>query len=158
MALTDTYTTCSQGHRHWGTAGAAGILIYRADASGKPEVLLQLRGPNVHKPNTWSIPGGALDFRETATEAALRELEEELGIAPEDLEIGQSLVDDHGGWSYTTILATPTRDLDVASLTVNHESLEVRFVALGDLEQLNLHPGFAASLPALRQMLPSTLT
>ncbi|KAI0007460.1 hypothetical protein F4779DRAFT_502708 [Xylariaceae sp. FL0662B] len=158
MSSTDAFTTCSQGHEHWGTASAAGILIYRLSALGKLEVLLQLRGPLVHLPHTWSIPGGALEHGESATEGALRETREELGIRPKDLKLGQLSVDDHGGWSYTTVLATPTRELDPSSLKLNDESLEVRFVALDEMDSIKLHPGFATSLPTLRALLPSSGT
>jgi 8-oxo-dGTP diphosphatase len=52
----------------------AGIVVWRGD-----EVLLIKRG----KPpfaGEWSIPGGKIEYGETAAEAALRELAEETGV------------------------------------------------------------------------------
>ncbi|MBA3529823.1 MAG: NUDIX hydrolase [Propionibacteriaceae bacterium] len=74
------YVTCSLGHRHWGTAGAAGGLVVAQGASGT-QVLLTLRSAEVHQGNTWSIPGGAIDAADADPHAAAcREIEEELGF------------------------------------------------------------------------------
>tara|TARA_R110000868_G_scaffold11516_6_gene56401 strand:+ start:17285 stop:17725 length:441 start_codon:yes stop_codon:yes gene_type:complete len=51
----------------------AGIVVWRGD-----EVLLIRRGKPPHA-GEWSIPGGKIEFGETAREAALRELMEETG-------------------------------------------------------------------------------
>src|SRR5690348_6784882 len=54
--LTDGWTTCALGHRHWGRAGAAGLLLHR-DGSAGTEVLLQLRAVWSHHGGTWGTPG-----------------------------------------------------------------------------------------------------
>lgn len=51
-----------------------GVVCRRGD-----EVLLVRRGREPLK-GKWSIPGGKMEFGETAKEAALRELQEETGI------------------------------------------------------------------------------
>ena len=61
------------------------------------------------------------------------------------------LVDDHGGWAYTTVLATAGEQLAVHAL--DRESTDVRWVQLGAVEELPLHPGFAATWPELRALL-----
>ena len=137
---TDGWTTCALGHRHWGLAGAAGI-----------EVLLQLRVEWSHHGGTWGTPGGALHPAESAPVGALREAGEELGLRREDVVLGHESVDDHGGWSYTTVLATPAGALEPGDLVLNEESTGVGWFPLDALPEL--HPGFAASLPVLRPLL-----
>ncbi len=53
----------------------AGIVVFRGD-----DVLVIQRGKPPYK-GEWSIPGGKIEFGETAAEAALRELKEETGVS-----------------------------------------------------------------------------
>src|SRR3954447_14141738 len=76
---TDGWTTCALGHRHWGRAGAAGLLLHRSGPHGE-EVLLQHRAVWSHHGGTWGTPGGALHTGEPAHVGALREVREELGL------------------------------------------------------------------------------
>ncbi len=152
LASTDGWTTCALGHRHWGRAGAAGLLLHRDGESGT-EVLLQHRAAWSHHGGTWGTPGGALHEGEPPHVGALREVREELGLAPEDLVLGERSVDDHGGWAYTTVLARPARPIDAAELRLDGESDGVAWLPLADLDAVDLHPGLAASLSRLRPML-----
>ena len=56
------------------------------------------------------------------------------------------------GWSYTTVIADVAEQL---STIPNRESSELRWVAVDDVAELPLHPGFAASWPALQERLAS---
>ena len=152
LASTDGWTTCAQGHRHWGRAGAAGLLLHRDGANG-PEVLLQHRASWSHHGGTWGTPGGALHHGETADDGALREVREELGLLPHDVVLGARSVDDHGGWSYTTVLARPARSIEPGDLRLDGESDGVAWLPLTDLGEVDLHPGLAASLSRLRPLL-----
>ena len=140
----DGWTTCGLGHRHWGLHGAAGLLV---TAPG-PLVLLQHRATWSHHGGTWGIPGGARGSRETAVQAALREAGEETGLRAGDLRVQGEVRDDHGGWSYTTVLADADGPLPVEAL--DGESLELRWLSLAEIGALLLHPGFAASWPGLQ--------
>ena len=60
--------------------------------------------------------------RESPEAGAVREAVEELGIRPADLSIGSRWVDDHGGWSYTTVLARPIDAIDPTHFRLNSES------------------------------------
>jgi len=144
LADGDGWTRCTAGHKHWGRFGAAGLLLV---APG-PSVLLQHRAAWSHHGDTWGIPGGARTSRESAVEAALREAAEETGLNASGATVRAELLDDHGGWSYTTVLASTPVRLSVHAL--DRESTDVRWVELDSVERLPLHPGFAATWPALR--------
>ncbi|MBS1888917.1 MAG: NUDIX domain-containing protein [Actinobacteria bacterium] len=71
------------------TKRSAGILLYRRREDGETEFLLvHPGGPYWAKRDegAWSIPKGGIEAEEDAREAALRELDEELGAARPDLE------------------------------------------------------------------------
>jgi len=144
LADGDGWTRCTAGHKHWGRFGAAGLLL---GAPG-PSVLLQHRASWSHHGDTWGVPGGARTSRESAVEAALREAAEETGLDAAGATVRAELLDDHGGWSYTTVLASTQVRLSVHAL--DRESTDVRWVELDGVESLPLHPGFAATWPALR--------
>ncbi|MCU1693815.1 MAG: hydrolase [Frankiales bacterium] len=151
----DGWTECGLGHRHWGTAGAAGLLLLAPDDDGRTRVLLQHRAAYSHHGDTWGVPGGARGRAEQAEAAALREAAEETGLAPEEVTVLRSWVDDHGGWSYTTVVARAPRLLDVHA--EDRESTAVAWVPLEEVEQQRLHPGFAASWPTVRALLDEAL-
>ena len=75
----DGWVGCGQDHQHWGRHGAAGLLIWAPDGSGRPLVLLIRRAGWSHHGDTWGPPGGARDSHETPAEAAVREAAEECG-------------------------------------------------------------------------------
>ncbi len=155
VASTDGWAFCALGHRHWGRAGAAGLLLHRPGADGC-EVLLQQRARWSHHGGTWGTPGGALHHGEPASDGALREVREELGLLPHDVVLGAQSVDDHGGWSYTTVLALPARSIEVPDLRLDGESDGAAWVPLAELGEVELHPGLEASLHRLRPLLETT--
>ena len=140
------WVRCSRGHRHWGKFGAAGLLV-----TDGLRVLLQHRSAWTHEGDTWAIPGGARDSHEDAVTAALREVAEETDLDTSALTPGQVWIDEHGGWSYTTVLALAHPDLTVRS--VNFESVEVRWWPMQDVTALKLHSGFAEAWPTLRELI-----
>ncbi|MCW2599398.1 MAG: hypothetical protein JWM02_1227 [Frankiales bacterium] len=140
----DGWTRCALGHRHWGVYGAAGLLLV---APG-PAVLLQHRAYWSHHGDTWGVPGGARGSQETAVETALREAVEETGLDTATVDVVGELVDDHGGWTYTTVLGRAAAELPVHAL--DQESTDVRWVPVDGVLSLPLHPGFAGTWPELR--------
>jgi 8-oxo-dGTP pyrophosphatase MutT (NUDIX family) len=138
--------------------GAAGVLAYVAHPTDRAlsQVLVQHRARWSHQGGTWSLPGGAMDSDETPAEAALREADEECMLDPK-LVLPRGLYsDEHGGWAYHTVLAQAAEPVRVYSDA--DESDEVVWLPAGQVDQLDLHPGFAACWPALREaLLPLTV-
>jgi 8-oxo-dGTP pyrophosphatase MutT (NUDIX family) len=150
------WTTCGRGHRHWGRFGAAGLLAWAPGPVGETLVLLQRRSWWGNHGGTWGPPGGARDSHESAVAAALREAEEECALPAGEVSALGILRDDHDGWSYQTVVAAAPRPLPVRARS--SEVSEVAWVPAGDVAGLDLHPGFAAQWPVLRDALqPLTL-
>jgi 8-oxo-dGTP pyrophosphatase MutT (NUDIX family) len=140
----NAWVYCSQGHRHWGRFGAAGLLI----GDGR-RVVLQHRAPWTHEGDAWGLPGGARDSHEDVVAAALREANEEAAISPEAVTPLGWWRDDHGGWSYTTVLARPRES--IGPHAANAESTEIRWWPVTEIGRLHLHPGLAAAWPRLAE-------
>ncbi len=147
----DGWARCSRAHRHWGRHGAAGLLLCHTDDSGDLHVLLQHRAWWSHYGDTWGVPGGARGRNESPEQAAVREVGEEVTVDLSAVRLAGRFVDDHGGWSYTTVLGWSEQLLDVAPF--GGESTDARWVPADQLGTLPLHPGFAASWPLLQQSL-----
>jgi 8-oxo-dGTP diphosphatase len=144
------WTTCGQGHRHWGRFGAAGLLAFAPD-EGQTRVLLQRRSWWGNHGGTWGPPGGARDSHESAVTAALREAEEECAMPADAVSVTGIFRDDHGGWSYQTVIASAPRPFPARA--VSSETSQVSWVAAEDVAALDLHPGFAEQWPVLRAAL-----
>ena len=72
---------------------AAVALALLADERGEPCFVLTRRADSLRAHGgQWALPGGRLDSGESATEAALRELEEEVGLSlpPGPIRVAQS--------------------------------------------------------------------
>lgn len=149
MRSGDGWTRCTLGHRHWGRFGAAGLLVATTDED--PSVLLQHRAPWSHGGDTWGVPGGARDQDETPEQAARRETVEETRLDVSQVRVLSEHVADHGTWRYTTFVALTAERLPVVA---ERESIDLRWVPVDAVEDLPLHPAFAAAWPALRLVLP----
>jgi 8-oxo-dGTP diphosphatase len=145
------WTRCGRGHRHWGRHGAAGLLLAAGDQAGPLAVLLQQRSWWGSYGGSWGPPGGARDSHESVVRAALREAIEECAIDPRPVRVHGVLSDDHGGWTYQTVLANTA--VPLAAAAVSEETSEVAWVPVADVERLPLHPGFAGQWAALRTAL-----
>jgi 8-oxo-dGTP diphosphatase len=139
----DGFITVGDGSMRWGRYGAAGVLV-RCEG----HVFVALRSPHSHHGGVWAIPGGALNSHETALEGALREFAEEIGVELAGYEIAIEHEDDHGGWSYWTIvLDLPARF--EAPDRLHWETSATNWVTLEELAELDLHPAFRATLVRL---------
>jgi 8-oxo-dGTP diphosphatase len=139
----DGFIRVADGTARWGLFGAAGVLVRCGE-----QVFVAQRSLHCHNGGTWAIPGGALDLDETPLDGALREFAEEIGHRLEEFEIADVHEDDHGGWSYWTIV------LDVPEPFVPPEELHwetaaVAWVTLDELRELELFPAFRDTLGRL---------
>lgn len=142
-------------HQHWGLYGAAGLLLVRRGDDAVPrDIVLQHRAAWSHMGGTWGIPGGALAPGESPCDGALREAEEEADVPGSVVEVVGTHVLRHEVWSYTTVLGEVRPGNVVVPRAADAESVEVRWVALGDLDRFELMPPFEAALPSLLRLLP----
>jgi 8-oxo-dGTP diphosphatase len=140
------WVQCRCGRQHYGPYGSAGLVL--RDAAGF--VLLTHRSELVHFGGTWSFPGGALEFGETPAQAALREIDEELGVPIDAVEIGPVVPGmDHEDWRYTYVLGTLRPRWTDVPLRLNWEAIAVSWVTPADMAALALHPDLRTDLPAL---------
>jgi mutator protein MutT len=66
-------------------AGVPAIIM-----NNEREILLGKRDKNMlYYPNTWGLPGGVIEFKETIEQAIKRELKEELGVDSEVTKYGK---------------------------------------------------------------------
>src|SRR5215471_8621336 len=81
VAIADEQKDLRRGIDHIGIS--ASFVIH----DGKGNVLLQKRGPRARDENgRWDVGGGAIEFGESIDEAVRREVEEELGAQPTDIQ------------------------------------------------------------------------
>jgi 8-oxo-dGTP diphosphatase len=143
----DAWVVAPNGDRFWGRFGAAGLLAFDR-ARG---VLLQHRVSWSHFGDTWALPGGARHEGEGALDGALREAAEEAGVPRDAIAARMTSVLDVGVWTYTTVVGDVTRPFD--PVISDPESHALAWVPVDEVERLPLHPGFAASWSALRDLL-----
>ncbi|KQV03439.1 NTP pyrophosphohydrolase [Microbacterium sp. Root322] len=143
----DAWVIAESGEKYWGRFGAAGLLAYDP-ARG---ILLQHRVSWSHFGGTWGLPGGALHEGESAIAGAIREAQEEAGVPDGAVRARFTSVLDLGIWAYTTVVA----DVRVPFEPVisDPESVALEWVPVDQVDSRPLHPGFAASWPALRALL-----
>ena len=154
----DGFVTLADGTVRWGRFGAAGVLV-RCAARGDGDdgercwwYFLARRSEWCHQGGCWAIPGGALDQGESPVEGALREFAEEvgeaLGEALGDFTVAGVYEDDHGGWSYWTVLVDVAERFALPA-AVNWETAETDWVRHDRLGDLELHSAFRRTLGRL---------
>ncbi len=151
----DGWAQCERGHRHWGVYGAAGLLAVHHDATGKPHILMQKRSLWSHHGGTWGLPGGARDSHEDTVTTALREAFEEAALDGTGLRIQGVYLDDHGGWSFETVI-TEAAEL-LRAVPGNSESADLRWLPAEEVTAKKLHPGFAETWPVIALALAPSL-
>ncbi|MGY0502034.1 NUDIX domain-containing protein [Nocardia sp. FBN12] len=145
----DGWYKSTDGIKHWGKYGAAGLLLRAPLPGGGSAVLLQHRAPWSHQGGTWALPGGARDSHESPEHAAVREAEEEAGITGDDLRVRAErlTMTAPSGWTYITVIADADKPLPTVA---NQESAELAWVPEDEVADLPLHPGFATAWIELR--------
>lgn len=147
----DAWVVADDGKRYWGLFGAAGLLAVDEHRG----VLMQHRVAWSDHGGTWGIPGGAINEGEAAITGAVREAQEEAGVPDGSCVPRFTHVIDRGGWTYTTVIAEVCVAFEPE--ITDPESLAVEWVQLPQVEELPLHPGFAAAWPHLRGLIEAWL-
>ncbi|MFI9413906.1 NUDIX hydrolase [Nocardia gamkensis] len=133
-----------------GVRRAAVVLCVVEQPDGPPAVIVIKRAYRGRNAGQWGLPGGRLDEGETAEQAALRELHEELGLRarPEDL---LGALDDFPAASGFTITPLVLVLTDATRLRPNPD--EVHSVHLVDLARLAAEdtPRWVRAEDAVRQ-------
>lgn len=143
----DAWVVADSGEKYWGRFGAAGLLALDPDRG----VLLQHRVSWSHFGGTWGIPGGALHEGESAVDGAIREATEEAGVPEGSVRARLLRTLDLGIWTYGTLVADVV--IPFEPVISDPESAALAWVPVDEVENLPLHPGFAAAWPALREVL-----
>jgi len=143
----DAWVVAPGGERYWGRFGAAGLLAVDPVRG----VLLQHRVAWSHFGGTWGLPGGALHEGEDAIVGALREAQEEAGVPDGAVRARFTSVLDLGIWAYTTVVADVETPFD--PVISDPESVALEWVAVDEVDDRPLHPGFASAWPTLRALL-----
>ena len=136
----DGFVRVADGTARWGLFGAAGVLVR---CNGR--YFVAQRSLHCHQGGTWAIPGGALHSHETPIEGALREFSEEIGHHLVDYVVAIEHEDDHGGWSYWTIVVDVGEPFDPPS-QLHWETAAVAWMTIDELAQQELHDAFRATM------------
>ncbi|GAA4240347.1 NUDIX domain-containing protein [Actinomadura meridiana] len=145
----DGWAGCGLGHTHWGRFGAAGLLAYQRDDAGQVWVLLQQRAWWGIGGGTWGMFGGALHSHEDAVMGALRETSEECTLDVTAVDVHGTRVEDHGGWSFTSVMGSLSEQLPVEP--ASRETRDAEWVRAEDVVDRKLFAPFARSWPLLRE-------
>lgn len=121
--------------------------IYRVVPSGAPEILLIRRAQDRMYPGLWQCVTGRLEANEKIVDGALREVVEETGLGPADVEavfetdivnfFHESTVD--GVWSEVVFAA---RVRPGATVTISGEHDDLRWVTPEAAHELVLWPAY----------------
>jgi 8-oxo-dGTP diphosphatase len=144
----DGFIQLADGSHRWGRFGAAGVLARHRRGGDPTRYFIARRSEFTHRGGTWSIPGGALHEGEEPLAGALREFAEEVGIPITDHLVAGAYEDDHGGWSYWTLVLDVPERFDAAG-TLGWETAEVRWSTAGEIAQLDLFDAFRTTLERL---------
>jgi 8-oxo-dGTP diphosphatase len=150
----DGFVRVADGSARWGIYGAAGVLVRCRGEDGEPRYFVALRSDWTHQGGTWAIPGGAIDSQETPEEAALREFGEEIGDLIEEYEVVGTHVDDHGGWTYTTVVIEVPEPFR-PPVNLHWETAAVLWVDADALAALPLFDAFRQTLHVLEILPPA---
>ncbi|GGU99825.1 NUDIX domain-containing protein [Streptomyces spectabilis] len=115
--------------------GAVAIITNR-----RGELLLHLRDdlPHIAWPHHWSLLGGGTDPGESPAETIVRELDEEAGLAAEELTELFEIRDEHGSGQTLTVFAAHW-DGDERQLPLA-EGVKLQFFAPEHLDILTIPP------------------
>jgi 8-oxo-dGTP diphosphatase len=128
------------------------VVVAGAIISGRT-VLVAQRDRPPELAGRWELPGGKVAAGETEPAALARELAEELGLAVEDITVGDRLGDDIPLTDTTTLRAYRVRLLRGEPHPHDHRAL--RWVTAAELHEVDWVPADRGWLPDLAEALLS---
>ena len=135
-----------------GLRPAAVAVVVMPDEEERASIVLTVRAAGLRRHGgQWACPGGRLDPGETAEAAALRELEEEVGLAlPPEHVLG--CLDDYS--TRSGFVMTPVVVWGIPGVVLRPDPREVASVVLLPIEELTpdrvvLQPGLPGGHPVL---------
>ena len=117
-----------------GPIPAVGVVCFRRDGPGAPEVLLIRRGKPPRE-GEWSLPGGRIEPGEAVRDAALRELAEETGVQARLVGL-IDVVDGLFGTAHHYVLIDYLAEWVSGEPVAGDDAVEARFVPLAEVEAL----------------------
>ncbi|WP_414043424.1 NUDIX hydrolase [Macrococcus sp. EM39E] len=115
----------------------AGIIL---EQNGK--ILLEQRADN----GLWGIPGGLIEIGEKVQDAAIREVTEETGLFPKEVELfgiysGEDYIVTYpnGDEVYSVSIVFYTKEFD-GELTISDESKQLRFISRKEMKDIEINP------------------
>ncbi|MGH3860055.1 NUDIX domain-containing protein [Actinokineospora sp.] len=137
MARVDYYDDPQAPEPNSIVAAASAIIV---DDSNR--ILLHRRSDN----DLWALPGGGMEFGESIATTAVREVLEETGLHVAPTYISAVYSDPKHVFEYSDgevrqeFSVCVVCSINGGSLRLSDESTELRFVPIGELSQLNMHP------------------
>ena len=135
------------GQKLWYSRSLAVSLLVHTIFNGKIWILANKRGEGAEfNKHLWNLPGGFVDFNETAEEAACRETLEETGyiINPQDISLVDLDTNPKNSWRQTMVAKfnvalehCPERDESFHISNTNGEVEEVEWVVLDEIDNYN---------------------
>lgn len=132
--------------------------LFRLDAGGRPEILLIRRAAGRIYPGLWQCVTGGLEDGERIVDGAIREVVEETGLGPADLEalFETDLVNWFHEASLDTLMceavfaARVRRDADVV---LSHEHDDARWLSPEDAKALVTWPAYERAVDFVEWLL-----
>ena len=122
----------------------AKVILF--DKNDKLFIYLRDDKPTIPYPNMWDLLGGGIEPGETAEEAGIREVEEEIGVKTDQLETFGHYVSEEG-FRMTILVGRVDAVPENLLLT---EGQRLTSIALADLEQYEMVPILAQAVRDLR--------
>lgn len=151
----DGWTRTASGRTGpWGQYGAGGLMLRHVGDDGQARYLMVQRGPGISDPGKWQFPGGAKDEKESFYEGATREVVEELGFSPSDLDTARvhgthtteapdvTVPGMYGGtmaWAYVSVAATVPKQLkpDLSTHHARMETSDAKWMTEAEIDALD---------------------
>ena len=122
----------------------AKVILF--DKNDKLFIYLRDDKPTIPYPNMWDLLGGGIEPGETAEEAGIREVEEEIGVKTDHLETFGHYVSEEG---FRMTILVGRIDAVPENLLLT-EGQRLTSIALADLEQYEMVPILAQAVRDLR--------